>query len=734
MQNRTMFYQKPASGFTEALPIGNGRLGAMVYGRVWEEWLSLNEESVWSCGEKDRNNPDALPHLEELRRLMRDGDVEGAQKLSLLAFSGIPEGMPVYQTLCRARIKISASRAPDRYRHALDLDRAVVTMENDNQGEVEKRTVFASHPDYVIVWRVETNVKNDLTVRLVRGFFYDENGKVGDRADGSADNCTVMLSGGRDIRFSAAVRAVAEGEGATVTPVGEFLDIRGADAVTLYFTAATSYRTPDPKKACIEILDRAVKHSYEELLRRHEEDYRALSDRCRLTLGKEEDEENTIPTDKRRAAYADKPDPVLISQYFAFARYLMISGSRPGTLPMTLQGLWNEHLDPPWGSRYTININTQMNYWPAEAANLAECHEPLFDLLLSRMLENGRRTARKMYGCRGFVAHHNTDLFGDTAVQDHWIPGSYWVMGGAWLALHTWEHYRYQPDRAFLEKVYPLLHDAALFFVDYLVLCEDGTRRIIPSVSPENSYHLPNGRVASIVCGCTMDYEIMSDLFDAVRGAAAILDTDRDFVKTLDEVQSTFPPLRENQYGTLAEWTDELPEEDPGHRHISHLYALFPSERINKDEKELFDLARATVRRRLANGGGQTGWSLAWLLCMWARLGEGEEIENYLKTLFSRSTADNLFDLHPPFQIDGNFGAAAALIECIMQSHNGKIELLPALPATMKDGSARGLRARGGAEVDLAWKDGELITWCVRGNETIPVFYKGERIPCRGTR
>ena len=452
---------------------------------------------------------------------------------------------------------------------------------------------------------------------------------------------------------------------------------------------------------------------YPILKRDHEREYRRLFDRVDFRLGGTDEDPalSRLPTDQRLARLkSGQKDPALETLYFQFGRYLLISSSRPGCLPANLQGIWNGEMLPPWDSKYTININAEMNYWPAEVCNLSECHLPLFDLI-ERMRPNGRRTAREMYGCHGFVAHHNTDIWGDTAPQDLYTPATQWPMGAAWLCLHIWEHYLYTEDKKFLESRYDALREASEFFTEFLVADARGHMVTCPSVSPENTYALPDGQTGHICAGPSMDCQIIYKLFHDCINAAAVLGKDEAYCAGLSRLLEKLPRPQIGKHGQLMEWQEDYDEPEPGHRHISQLFALFPSDQISlRETPELAAAARKTLERRLAHGGGHTGWSRAWIVNMWARLGDGEEAYRNIQALMANSTLPNLLDTHPPFQIDGNLGGLSGMAEMLLQSHSDEIRLLPALPTAWPQGNVQGLCARNGFEVGMTWADGRLTS------------------------
>jgi len=532
-----------------------------------------------------------------------------------------------------------------------------------------------------------------------------------------------------------AVKKVLEEE-KTIKPTTEIISAEETSTKELpkeYFNVKSSKKAYIEETATIEIpevsqikdisieekMNNAAMLTYEELFEEHKEDYRTLFARVEFQLDGVE-KFDVIPTNERiERAAKETPDIGLSKMLFDYGRYLLISCSRPGGLPATLQGIWNQDFTPPWESKYTININTEMNYWLAESCNLSECHMPLFDLL-ERMVENGRRTAEKMYGCRGFVAHHNTDIHGDTAPQDTWYPATYWVMGAAWLCTHLWTHYEYTLDREFLERSYPIMCEAALFFIDFLVE-KDGYLVTCPSLSPENTYCLPNGEMGAVSYGATMDNQILRDLFSQCLAAGKILQaTNSAFLEKAEYVLQKLLPTRIGSDGRIMEWMEEYEECEPGHRHISHLYGLHPSEQITVDNTpKLAEAARKTLETRLKNGGGHTGWSRAWIINHYAKLWDGEIAYHNIEQMLASSIYPNLFDRHPPFQIDGNFGVTAAIAEMLVQSTAERIILLPALPVAWTTGSVKGLRIKGNAEISLKWEEHKLTECTIHAYEKL---------------
>lgn len=708
-----LWYTRPAETWTEALPLGNGRLGAMIFGGVARERLQLNEDTLYAGGPYDPSNPEALAALPRVRELINAGRYGEAQALADEKLMGRPLRMPSYQTVGDLILTFGASSLATGYRRELDLDGALSTVQFVQDGVTFTRETFASAEDQVIVLRLGASRPGAL--RFQASFETPMPGQASSAGD------MLVLSGTNTsqqgiaaaLRYEARVKVIPEG-GELRARDGE-IAVDGADAALLLISVATNFRRFDDVGGDPEALNRtrlaaAAAKRYPQLLAAHQASHRSPFRALSLDLGRTPAAD--LPTDERIRNSQKNDDPQLATLYFQYARYLLISCSRSGTQPANLQGLWNDKLSAPWGSKYTININTEMNYWPAEPAHLPEFVEPLV-AMIKDLAVTGSRTARVNYGARGWVAHHNTDLWRATAPIDGAKYGL-WPTGGAWLCKHLWDHYDYGRDRAFLADVYPVMKGAAEFFLDTLVPDASGQFLVTsPSMSPENN-HQPD---VSICAGPAMDRQILRDLFTNCLSAAQVLGVDAEFRAACARTRAKLPPDRIGKAGQLQEWMEDwdMQVPEPQHRHVSHLYALYPGDQITvRRTPELAAAARKSLELR---GDLSTGWAIAWRINLWARLREAEHTHGVIKLLLDPSrTYPNMFDAHPPFQIDGNFGGAAGICEMLLQCIDGEIELLPALPKAWATGAIRGLRARGGFGIDMSWRDGRLERAIVRAS------------------
>jgi len=732
---RKIWFNQPANDWNVALPLGNGKLGAMVFGGTVRDQIALNEETMWSGGHTDRNNPDAKEALPKIQKLLLDGKISEAENFMQIALAGCPNDMRVYQTMGDLFIDQKNPGEVLEYRRELNLETALCTTTYRTADTSYEKEYFISAPANLLVIHMKATgaKKINFQAKMERWHFVGGTKRT-------EDNGVALWGQLPDGGVSFYSKLTGTATGGNLYAMGRSLVVTDADEVTLYYCAATNFYGDEPQAYVNKKLADGMAKSYTALKEEHIADYQKLFNRVKLELYSEEElrnnavKNNSLPTPELLASVKNGEIPTeLVETYFDFGRYLLISSSRPGTLPANLQGIWCKDFTPPWGSKYTININAQMNYWPAETCNLSECHTALLEHI-KRLVEHGRVTAQTMYGCRGFVAHHNTDVWGDTAPQDLWIPGTYWVMGAAWLCTHQWTHYVYTRDKEFLQDAFPIMREAALFFIDFMIEHE-GYLVTCPSVSPENTFILPSGERGCNSAGVTMDNQILRDLFTQCIAAAEILGVEDELNEKIKYQLSRLRPTQIASNGTLMEWDKEYEEAEPGHRHISHLFGLYPSNQITlEDTPELTAAAEKTLERRLSMGGGHTGWSCAWIINLYARLQKGDKVYDTFKKLFSNSTLPNLFDNHPPFQIDGNFGATAAVVEMLLQARNGKIFLLPALPKQWANGRIDGICLPGNAQATLAWNNGKVTEFVVTTSNRewyAEVFEGGEAYPLK---
>lgn len=721
MKRYEIYMKKPARKWDDGLPLGNGRLGAMVLGRLKEETIFINEETLCYGPARERENPDAFRHLGEIRQLLLEGRVEKAAFLAKMALTSTPKYNNPYQPVGDLRLCfLNHAGKETHYEARLSLDEAIAELVYELDDTQYEREHFISEAYQVLAIRIRAKGKHKITLsaNISRKPFEEFTGVLV-HTPGKATAGNWGENGADGMHYLSGVRIASE----HARSMGDAVYLEDAEEAVVYLAAGTDYQEclngvrkdgkeayADLSRVITERLDAAQAAGYEEIRRRHLEDYQSLNGNFNLDLNGSTDEKMTTAELLNSFRQGDGSCENYLTELLVhFARYLMIASSHNCLLPANLQGLWNGSYEPPWQCQYTININTQMNYWFAEKAGLSQCQLPVMNLV-KLLAENGKETARKLYGARGFCAHHNTNVWGCTAPEGIFDASPYWVMGGAWMCLHLYEHYQYTQDLEFLREALPIMRESIRFFEDYLYELPNGFLVTGPVVSPENTYRSSAGETGALSMGTAMDSAILRQLFKACLDGMNVLGMrDEKEEKTLKEMLEKLPPLMIGADGRLLEWMEDYEEMEPGHRHISHLYALHPGDEITPETEKYFVAANKTLQNRLSHGGGHTGWSRAWLGCFAARLRDGAALKEHVCQLLKKCIQDNFLDVHPPFQIDGNFGITEAILEGIVQSQSGKAVLLPALPAEWKDGSLKGYILKGNVRLDMDWENGKPV-------------------------
>lgn len=755
-----LWFREEAKDWNEALPVGNGFMGAMIFGDPVSERIQINEDSVWSGGPMDRINPDAKENLEQIRTLLEDGYIQKAEELAEQSMYGTYPHMRHYQTLGDVWIQFGdmqgegslevsddhthklkyKAKAIENYERSLNLENAVGSMSYRRNGSSHSREFYASNPAKVIVYHMKAGTGQKLNFEVSATRKDNRGGRGASFCDGAyvLESNTICLhgwQGGADgIGFELTVRV--EATGGKRYRMGSHIVVEDAKEAILYMTGRTTFRSENPHTWCVETLNRASAKNIELLKQEHIRDYQKHFQSSNLKLKSDESLNQYSTPERLERMRSGREDVGLANIYYDYARYLLISSSREGSLPSNLQGIWNQEFEPAWGSKYTININIEMNYWLAEKTGLSDLHMPLISHL-KQMHKCGKQVAKQMYGASGFCCHHNTDIWGDCAPQDNHTSATIWPMGGAWLCLHLIEHYRYTRDIQFLQEYYEILKDCVLFYVDYMVQDKRGYWVTGPSSSPENIYLNKKKEYGCLCMGPTMDMQILTELFGGFMDVSYDLGIADDITEEAQKRFLGMPPLKIGKYGQVQEWQEDYEELDRGHRHVSQLFALYPGSQIRVDKTpDLAVAAEKTLERRLENGGGHTGWSKAWMILFYARLHRGEQSWKHLKELLKDATMNNLLDNHPPFQIDGNFGGAAGILEMLIQDFEEKIYLIPALPHELNEGEVTGIHTKGGCKLSFCWKsfkvkeltllglrDGE-IEFVIEDKKSIRVSYK----------